>query len=110
MASQGSLQKLGITPVMCASAKTPYALELVARLQACAPNCVVHTEFLGPEQLARVRTGLPDACLVHLVCRNGCSILCCEKPGLPEQLKQSILTGIQPGGVAVLWPAHLQVC
>lgn len=54
LASQGSLQKLGITPVMCASAKTPYALQLVARLQACAPNCVVHTEFLGPEQLATI--------------------------------------------------------
>jgi len=55
LAKQGSLQRLGITPLMCASATTPYALDLVARLQGAAPNSVVHNQFLGPQQLARVQ-------------------------------------------------------
>ena len=57
LAHQGMVQQLGIIPVMCASATTPYALALVARLQAAAPNCIIHTQFLGPEELAKVRRG-----------------------------------------------------
>jgi len=57
LAHQGIVQQLGITPVMCASATTPYAMALVARLQAAAPNCIIHTQFLGPEELAQVRGG-----------------------------------------------------
>ena len=58
LAHQDIVQQLGIVPVMCASATTPYALALVARLQAAAPNCIIHTQFLGPEELAKVRWGL----------------------------------------------------
>ncbi|KAL0044261.1 hypothetical protein WJX82_007555 [Trebouxia sp. C0006] len=54
LAHQDIVQQLGIVPVMCASATTPYALALVARLQAAAPNCIIHTQFLGPEELAKV--------------------------------------------------------
>ncbi|KAA6428956.1 MAG: hypothetical protein FRX49_01066 [Trebouxia sp. A1-2] len=54
LAHQGMVQQLGIIPVMCASATTPYALALVARLQAAAPNCILHTQFLGPEELAKI--------------------------------------------------------
>ena len=55
LARQGSLQRLAITPLMCASATTPYALDLVARLQAAAPNCIIQKQFLGPEELVMVR-------------------------------------------------------
>lgn len=54
LAHQGIVQQLGIIPVMCASATSPYALALVARLQAAAPNCIIHTQFLGPEELAKI--------------------------------------------------------
>ncbi|DBA96974.1 hypothetical protein WJX77_003885 [Trebouxia sp. C0004] len=54
LAHRGIVQQLGITPVMCASATTPYALALVARLQAAAPNCIIQTQFLGPEELAKI--------------------------------------------------------
>lgn len=68
LAHQGIVQQLGIIPVMCASATSPYALALVARLQAAAPNCIIHTQFLGPEELAKVRQGpcMPEmsACCV----------------------------------------------
>ncbi len=57
LAHQGMVEQLGIVPVMCASATTPYALALVARLQAAVPNCIIHTQFLGPEELAQVRQG-----------------------------------------------------
>lgn len=54
LARQGSLQRLAITPLMCASATTPYALDLVARLQAAAPNCIIQKQFLGPEELVMI--------------------------------------------------------
>ena len=54
LARQGSLHRLGIVPLMCASATTPYAQDLVTRLQAAAPSAVIHTQFLGPAQLAQV--------------------------------------------------------
>ena len=57
LAHQGIVQQLGIVPVMCASATTPYALALVARLQAATPNCIIHTQFLGPGELSKVRQG-----------------------------------------------------
>jgi len=57
LAHQGIVQQLGIIPVMCASATMPYALALVARLQAAVPKCIIHTQFLGPEELAQVRRG-----------------------------------------------------
>ena len=68
LAHQGIIQRLGIVPVMCASATTPYALAVVARLQAAVPNCIIHTQFLGPKELAQVRQGpcMPDlsACCI----------------------------------------------
>lgn len=55
LVKQGSLHRLGIVPLMCACGSSPYALDLVARLQAAAPSAVIHTHFLGPCQLAEVR-------------------------------------------------------
>lgn len=54
LARQGLLHTLGIVPLMCASATTPYAVDLITRLRAAAPSAVVHTLFLGPSQLAQV--------------------------------------------------------
>lgn len=48
------LERLGIVPLMCASANTPYAKDLVTRLQAAAPSAVIQSQFLGPAQLAQV--------------------------------------------------------
>ena len=55
LVQQGSLHRLGIVPLMCACGTSPYALDLVARLQAAAPSAVVHSHFLGPHRLAEVR-------------------------------------------------------
>lgn len=54
LARQRSLHRLGIIPLMCASATTPYAQDLVTRLQHAAPSAVIHTRFLGSTQLAQV--------------------------------------------------------
>lgn len=49
---------------MCACGTSPYAMDLVARLQAAAPSAVIHRHFLGPHQLAEVRCKVWDMCWV----------------------------------------------
>lgn len=54
LARQDSLQQLGIQPLMCASSNTPYAVDLVAKLRSDAPDSIIETRFLGPQQLAEI--------------------------------------------------------
>ena len=41
-----------VTPVLCGSATTPFAATVRRRLQAACPGAIIHSQFLGPRELA----------------------------------------------------------
>ena len=51
----GTLARLGVTPLLCGAATTPYAEAQRDALLAAAPEAVVERRFLGPAELAQVR-------------------------------------------------------
>ena len=51
----GALARLGVTPLLCGAATTPYAEAQRNGLRAAAPDAVVERRFLGPAELAQVR-------------------------------------------------------
>jgi len=50
----GALARLGVTPLLCGAATTPYAEAQRDGLRAAAPDAVVERRFLGPAELAQV--------------------------------------------------------
>ena len=50
----GELRRLGVTPLLCGAATTPYAEALRERLRAAAQDAVIERRFLGPVELAEV--------------------------------------------------------
>ena len=51
----GELARLGVTPLLCGAAQTPYAEAQRERLRAAVPDAVIERRFLGPAELAQVR-------------------------------------------------------
>ena len=52
--ASGALARHSLTPLLLASARSPYADELRATFRAQVPTGVVHEAFLGPQELAAV--------------------------------------------------------
>ena len=53
LAHRGALAALGVTPALVGVPRDTYGTQLVAQLQAAAPDAEVYTSFLSPEQLGR---------------------------------------------------------
>ncbi|KAL4423282.1 hypothetical protein ABPG77_004551 [Micractinium sp. CCAP 211/92] len=52
---RGALERLGVVPLMAGSGwQTPYGREQRARVEAGAPQCMIHDQFLGPSELAAI--------------------------------------------------------
>ena len=52
--ASGALQRLQLTPLLLASAQTPYAQELRNQFQQQVPTGVIHQEFLSPAGLTEI--------------------------------------------------------
>ena len=53
LAQRGALAALGVTPALVGVPRDAYGTQLVAQLQAAAPDAELFTSFLSPEQLGR---------------------------------------------------------
>jgi glycosyltransferase involved in cell wall biosynthesis len=99
----GALQRHQLTPLLLASATTPYAERLRQRFQSEVPTGVVERAFLGPEALARVYAA--TRLNVH-PCQYdayGMTVIEAASQGAP-----SIVHLVRLGSMAMRWTCSVQ--